>query len=459
MSEPVFVREAETSVFLRELDRPYPLIDRAEGVWLYDQAGTAYLDAVGGGAMVTSLGYGVPELVEAARAQAARVSFLYNQQFTTQPQEELARELLALAPEGFTRVHFVTGGAEANETAVRLARSYHVERGEPDRWRIVSPAQAYHGPTAATLSLTGRPGLHHHYAPYLAQHLHIPPSTWRFDPSGEAALEALDRALEEAGPGTVSAFFCEPVSAAALPAYAPPARFWEGLGARRDEHGFLVCLDEVVTGMGRTGTWFAAEQLPIVPDVITTAKGLGAGYAPIGAVLCRDEVYRAIAEGSRAFELGHTWDGAPLPCAVGLAVIRYMRDHELVERVRDEGPRLLAALQDALADCELVAEVRGRGFLLGIDYADPHDGRSFLPPELGLARRIDVEALARGLVVYSTQPTRDGYAGDQTLVAPAFTSTDEELSLVVERMAETVRAVEREALVELASDTTVGRAR
>ena len=459
MSEPVFVREAETSVFLRELDRPYPLIDRAEGVWLYDQAGTAYLDAVGGGAMVTSLGYGVPELVDAARAQAARVSFLYNQQFTTQPQEELARELLALAPEGFTRVHFVTGGAEANETAVRLARSYHVERGEPDRWRIVSPAQAYHGPTAATLSLTGRPGLHHHYAPYLAQHLHIPPSTWRFDPSGEAALEGLDRALEEAGPGTVSAFFCEPVSAAALPAYSPPARFWEGLGARRDEHGFLVCLDEVVTGMGRTGTWFAAEQLPIVPDVITTAKGLGAGYAPIGAVLCRDEVYQAIAEGSRAFELGHTWDGAPLPCAVGLAVIRYMRDHELVERVRDEGPRLLAALQDALADCELVAEVRGRGFLLGIDYADPRDGRSFLPPELGFARRIDVEALARGLVVYSTQPTRDGYAGDQTLVAPAFTSTDGELSLVVERMAETVRAVEREALAELASDTAVGRAR
>ena len=157
--------------------------------------------------------------------------------------------------------------------------------------------------------------------------------------------------------------------------------------------------------MGRTGTWFAAEQLPFVPDVITTAKGLGAGYAPIGAVLCRDEVYRAIAEGSRAFELGHTWDGAPLPCAVGLAVIDYLQELELVERVRDEGPRLLSSLEAALADCELVAEVRGRGFLLGIDYADPRDRRSFLPPELGVARRIDVEALARGLLVYSTQPT------------------------------------------------------
>ena len=456
MSEPVFVREPETSVFLRELDRPYPLIQRAEGVWLYDPAGNAYLDAVGGGAMVTSVGHAVPELVEAAREQAARVSFLYNQQFTTSPQEDLARELLALAPDGFTRVHFVTGGAEANETAVRLARSYHVERGAPQRWQVVSPAQAYHGPTVATLSLTGRPGLHHHYTPYLTPHLHIPPSTWRFDPTGEAALEALDRALEEAGPGTVSAFFCEPVSAAALPGYSPPERFWQGLAERRDEHGFLICLDEVVTGMGRTGTWFAAEQLPFVPDVITTAKGLGAGYAPIGAVLCRDEVYQAFAEGSRAFELGHTWDGAPLPCAVGLAVIRYLRDHALVERVRDEAPRLLASLQAALADSELVAQVRGRGFLLGIDYADPRDGRSFLPPELGVARRIDVEALARGLVVYSTQPTRDGYTGDQTLIAPAFTSTDEELSLVVERMAETVTAVGREVLSRLASPAATG---
>ena len=177
-------------------------------------------------------------------------------------------------------------------------------------------------------------------------------------------------------------------------------------------------------------------------DVIATAKGLGAGYAPIGAVLCREEVYRAFAEGSRAFELGHTWDGAPLPCAVGLAVINYLRDRELVERVRAEGPKLRLALETALAGA-----------------ADPRDGRSFLPPEVDLARRIDVEALARGLVVYSTQPTRDGYAGDQTLIAPAFTSSDEELSLIVERMADTIRAVEEEVLLELGSPAPAGRAR
>lgn len=431
-----------TSVFPRELDRAYPLIERGEGVWLYDAAGNAILDAVGGGAMVTSLGYGIRELVDAARAQAERLPFVYNLRATTPAQEALAAELIALAPPGFTRVHFVTGGAEANELALRLARSYHVERDESSRWRFVTQAQAYHGPTWATLSLTGRPGLQHPYEPYLSPQLHIPPSTWRFDPTGEAALEALDRAIDEAGAETIAGFFCEPVSAAALPAYAPPERFWLGLEERRREHGFLVCLDEVVTGMGRTGSWFAADQLPLVPDLITTAKGLGAGYAPIGAVLCREHVYDAVAGGSRSFEHGHTWDGAPLSCAVGLAVLRYLKEHRLVERVAERGPALRAELEAALAGSRMVREVRGRGFLLGIDYVDPADGESFLDPALGVAGRINEEALRRGLLVYSTQPTADGYAGDQTLLTPAFVSSEDELALIVERMADTVRAVE-----------------
>lgn len=437
-----FVRADETAVFPRELDRPYPLIERAEGPWLYDREGNAYLDAVGGGAMVSSVGAGVPELVEAARAQASRVSFLYNQQFTHEPQEELARKLVALAGEDFARVHFTSGGAEANETAVRLARSFHVERGEERRWRIVSPAQAYHGPTAVTLGLAGRKALTGHLSPYVVPQLHIPPATRRLDPTGEEALAALDAILAEHG-DEVAAFVCEPVSAAALPAYSPPERFWEGLAERREEHGFLVVFDEVVTGLGRTGTWFAFQGLALVPDVVTTAKGLGAGYAPVGAVLCREHVYDAVAAGSRVFDLGHTWDGAPLPCAVGLAVVEYLERHGLVDRVRERGPRLRDELEEALAGCRLVGDVRGRGFLLGIDYVDPRDGRSFLDPALGVARRIDVEALARGLVVYSTQPTADGWAGDQTLLAPAFTSTEEELATVVERMAATVREVER----------------
>jgi adenosylmethionine-8-amino-7-oxononanoate aminotransferase len=453
MAEPALVTADRTNVFPRELDRAYPLIVEARGVRLRDAGGKEYLDAISGGAMVTSLGHGVEDIIEAAAEQARAVSFLYSQQFTSRSQEELATVLSDLAPPDFSRVHFVAGGSEANETALRVARSYHVERGEPERWRVISPAQAYHGPTVATLSLTGRPSLQRPFDPYGAQHLHIPPSTWRFDPSGEAALAALDEVLEQAGPETVSAFFCEPVSAAALPAYSPPEAFWRGLDERRAEHGFLVCLDEVVTGMGRTGTWFAAEQLPLEPDVITTSKGLGAGFVPLGAMLCSDTTYQAVAEGSRAFELGHTWGGAPLQCAVGLAVIEYLRTHGLVERVAQRGPRLRSELEEALDSSELVREVRGRGFLLGIDYVDPRDGESLLDPDLGVARRIDMEALERGLLVYSTQPTSDGFAGDQTLLAPAFVSTDAELAEMLERMAEVVLAVERQV-----KDQTAARA-
>ena len=452
MADRAFVSADRTSVFVRELDRPYPLIERGRGVWLYDTNGWPYLDAVSGGAMVTSLGHGgIPEIMDAARAQTEKISFLYNVHATSPAQEELAAELMTVAPEGFTRVHFTSGGTEANELGLRMVRSYHVERGEPSRHLVISPAQAYHGASIATFGLTGRPGLQAPYQPYIQQQPHIPPSTWHTDPTGQAALAELDRVLDQVGAGNVAAFLLEPVSAAALPGYTPPPAFWAGLQRRRREHGFLVWFDEVVTGLGRTGSWFAARQTPITPDVITTAKGLGAGFAPVGGMLVADHVYRAVAEGSRSFEPGHTWDGAPVSCAVGLAVLRYLKAHDLVERVRERGPRLREQLADALADCELVREVRGHGFLLGISYVDPSDGESFLDPELGVAGQIDREALDRELLVYSTQPTRDGYAGDQTLLAPAFVASDAELDEIVDRVSATVHAVELRVKKELAN--------
>jgi hypothetical protein len=345
--------------------------------------------------------------------------------------------------------------------AVQLARSYHVERDEPQRWQVISPAQAYHGPTMETLALTGRPGLHGPFGPYLPRHLHIPPSTWRFDPTGEAALQALDHALEEAGPDNVSAFFCEPISAAALPAYTPPRLFWEGLAERRERHGFLVCFDEVVTGVGRTGRWFAGAGTACMPDIIATAKGLGAGYTAIGAVLCPEHVYDAVARGSRRFSLGHTWDGTPLACAVGLAVLEALRREDMIERVRTRGQMLRDELAGALADIPMVREVRGHGYLLGVSYVDPRDGESFLPPELRVGGRIDDVAFERGLITLSTQPTRDGYAGDQTLFAPAFTATDDELAEMVSLFADVIRRVAEDVESELsaqpqASPTTTG---
>jgi hypothetical protein len=432
-----------TKVFPRLLDLEYPSIERGDGVWLTTTDGRRILDACSGGAMVACLGHGVPEIVDAFVEQANRISYFYNHHFTSEPQERLADRLLEVVAPGMARVRLVSGGSEANETALQLARLYHVERGDTERWRVISQAQAYHGSTMGTLALSGRTALREPYTPYLASHLHIPPSTWRFDPSGEAALEELDQRLEEAGSETVAAFFCEPVGAAALPAASPPDRFWKGLEERRDEHGFLICFDEVVSGIGRVGSWLAADQLPIEPDIVAIGKGLGAGYAPLGAVLCRQHVYDAIDRGSREFDLGHTWDGAPLTAAVGLAVLDLLVERGLVERVRERGPGLRDELESALQGSEIVREVRGRGFLLGVELVDPRDGESFLPIELDVASLIDDTALEHGLLVTSTHPQADGYAGDQTLLAPAYVSTDDELAQVVDRFRDTMGSVER----------------
>jgi adenosylmethionine-8-amino-7-oxononanoate aminotransferase len=437
------IEARDTNVLPRLLDLAYPEVDRGEGVWLYTSDGKEILDACSGGAMVTCLGHGVGEIVEAAHAQAEQIAYLYNHHFTNEPQERLAKRVIELAPE-MARVRFVSGGSEANETALRLVRQYHVDRGQEARWRIVTQAQSYHGALLGALALSGRPSLKRPYGEYLPEHLHIPPSTWRFDPSGQAALDELDRALVRAGPDTVAAFFCEPVSAAALPGYTPPERFWTGLAERRDRHGFLICFDEIVTGIGRTGSWFAAHELPIEPDIITVGKGLGAGYAPLAATLCAAHVYDALAAGSREFEHGHTWDGAPMPCAVGLAVLDMLQERALVQRVRERGPSLRAELEAALQGFDIVREVRGRGFLLGVELVDPRDGESLLPDELDVAAMIDQTAFERGLLVTSTHANADGYAGDQTLLAPAFVASDDELGEMVARMAATVRVVETE---------------
>ena len=448
VAEPI---SDSTRVLPLELDRRYPVVVRGDGVWVEDADGRRYLDAMSGGSMAATLGHGRHDLVAAARAQAEKLAYIHNERLTNPAQERLAHELVSLAPEGFTRVRFVTGGAEANEMAIQLARRYNVDRGQPQRWQVISPAQAYHGPTMATLALTGRPGLQRPFEPYLPRHPHIPPSTWRFDPTGQQALDALDRALEAAGPETVSAYFCEPISAAALPAYTPPERFWQGLDERRARHGFLIVFDEIVTGMGRTGHWFATQSLSLVPDIIAIAKGLGAGYAAIGAVLSRQHVYDAIASGSRKFTLGHTWDGAPLSCAVGLAVVKVLRTEGWVDHVRERGPRLRDQLAGALQGIPMVKDVRGHGYLIGAEYVDPRDGVSFLPTDLRTAGRIDAVAFERGLITLSTMPTRDGFAGDQTLFAPPFTSTEGELTEMVERFAGTVRQVADEVEARLSA--------
>jgi len=414
----------QTSIFPRFLDLAYPNIERGDGVWVYTVDGQKILDACSGGAMVANLGHGVRDVIDAGARQAEKIAYFYMDHFTNEPMEQLADRLIATTAPEMARVRFASSGSEANEAALRLARAYHVDRGDGERWRVISPAQSYHGSTMATLALTGRErSLQHPYEPYLSRHLHV-----AMDASGEGALRELDARLEEAGPETIAAFFCEPVSGAARPAFTPSDAFWRGLDERRRKHGFLVCFDEVVTGMGRTGTWFAYHHLPIEPDIVTAGKGLGAGYAPISAVLCKQHVYDAIDRGSRFFDLGHTWDGAPISCATGLAVLDALIEGNLVDRVRERGPRLLAQLRDAMAGNPLVRECRGRGFLLGIELVD-------LPDESHMDEQVEEVALRNGVLITTTHSTLDGYAGDEIVFAPAFTSTDDELDEMVARLA------------------------
>ncbi|MGD9735174.1 MAG: aspartate aminotransferase family protein [Solirubrobacterales bacterium] len=443
------VHASDTAVLPRYLDVGYRKIDRGGGVWLYDAVGEAILDACSGGAMTACLGHGPSPIADAAAAQAEHVPYVYEHFFSNEPRELLAARMVDLVAPAMGRVRFCTGGSEANEMALRMARSYHVERGDSARWRIISPAQAYHGATLGALALSGRSSLKGALDRYLPAHLHLSPLSYRQDSTGEAALAELDRVIEEAGPESVAAFFCEPVSGAAMPGYCPPAAFWEGLDERRREHGFLVCFDEIVTGIGRTGSWLAADRLPIEPDIVSVGKGLGAGYAPLTAVLCREEVYAAFEQGSKAFEHGHTWDGAPLPCAAGLAVLDEIVERGLLDRVAMRGPSLLEELRYAVDELDLVSDVRGRGFLLGIELVDPRDGARVLPPEVDAAMQLDLLALERGLLVSSSHASADGVVGDQVVFAPAFTASDAELAEMVARLATTLSELQARLVREL----------
>lgn len=436
------VRPATSCVFHREAGKSYPLIARGQGAWLEDTAGKTYLDAVGG-AMIASLGHGwIPAIHEAIVAQyVTGPSYAYSDIVTSVPHEELAAAVVAVAPDGFTKARLMTEGTAANEMAGRLARAYHAERGDERRHLILSGAQAYHGASMFTLALTGRPGLQDPYTPYMRKQPHFPPATWRTDPTGETALAALEAELARVGPQNVAAILLEPVSAMALPAYSPPLAFWQGLAEIRQRHGILIWFDEVVTGFGRTGSWFAAHRTPVLPDIITFGKGLGAGFMPVAGVLAANHVYQAIAKGSGVFDHGHGWDGAPVSCAAGLAVLRYLHEHQLIEAVARRGPEFLDRLNSELADVGVVAEIRGRGFLLGVSYATPGDPAALLPAGLGFAQQVDAEAVRRGLLVRSTHPNGDGFTGDQTLLAPPFITTDAEWTLMAGLLGDTVRAV------------------
>ncbi|WP_424933481.1 aspartate aminotransferase family protein [Amaricoccus macauensis] len=434
-------------VFPRHCHSDLPTAVGGDGCFLIDAEGKRYFDG-SGGAAVSCLGHSNDRVREAIKAQVDKLAFAHTGFFTSEPAEALADLLVEHAPGGLDRVYFVSGGSEAVEAAIKLARQYHLERGEPERRHLIARRQSYHGNTLGALSAGGNAWRRAQFAPLLVEMSHIAPCYEYADRNdaespeayGERVADELEAEILRLGPETVMAFIAEPVVGATLGAVPAVPGYFKRVREICDRHGVLLILDEVMCGMGRTGHLFACEADGVAPNILCIAKGLGAGYQPIGAMLCSAQIYETIAQGSGFFQHGHTYVGHPVAAAAGLAVVQEMLERDLVPQVQARGAYLEQALQERFAQHAHVGDIRGRGLFRGLEFvADRSEKRPF-NPKLGLAGKLKKAALAEGLICYPMPGTRDGRLGDHVLLAPPFIATEAELDGMVDRLS---RAVER----------------
>jgi adenosylmethionine-8-amino-7-oxononanoate aminotransferase len=436
-----------THILHRQLRGTLPLAVGGRGIRIVDDRGREYLDA-SGGAAVSCLGHGHPDVLRAMHAQIDRLAYAHTRYFSTQVAEELADVLIAGAPEGMSHVYLVSGGSEAVEAALKLARQYFVEIGQPQRRHFIARRQSYHGNTLGALAVGGNEWRRRQFAPLLIDVTHVAPCyeyrDRRADESPEgygARLAAeLEATIERLGPDTVIAFVAETVGGATAGTLPPVPGYFRRIREICDRHGILLLLDEVMCGMGRTGTLHAVEQDGIVPDLMTIAKGLGGGYQPIGGVLVQQRIIAALERGSGFFHHGHTYLGHPVACAAALAVQKVIARDHLLDAVRSLGARLADRLHAAFDANPHVGDIRGRGLFVSIELVRDRPTKAPFDPALRLHARILAEALARGLVVYPMGGTIDGKQGDHVTLAPPFVCTPAEIDEIVARLAAAVEA-------------------
>jgi adenosylmethionine-8-amino-7-oxononanoate aminotransferase len=429
-------------VFYRQPRQDYPIAVRGEGIEIIDRDGRRYLDA-SGGAAVSCLGHSHPRVIAAIQAQAARLAYAHSSFFTSEPAEALADHLIERAPEGIDRVFYTSGGSEAVEAALKAARQYFVEIGQPQRRRFIARRQSYHGNTLGALAVGGNAWRRRQFEPLLIDTAHVSPCYAYRDQAldepdaayvGRLAAE-LEATIEELGPESVIAFVAEPLVGATMGAVPPVAGYFRAVRALCDRYGMLLILDEVMCGMGRTGTLFACEQEGVRPDVVTIAKGLGAGYQPIGATLVARTIHDAIKAGSGFFQHGYTYMAHPMGCAAALAVQQAIVEEQLLARVRAQGARLRALLVERFGRHAHVGDIRGRGLFQALELVADRASKRPFAPERRLHARVRAEALARGLMIYAMGGTIDGQRGDHLVLAPPYIVTEAELEVIVERLA------------------------
>jgi adenosylmethionine-8-amino-7-oxononanoate aminotransferase len=431
-------------VFPRVLTRTLPTAVRAEGVWIEDADGTRYLDG-GGGAIVVNVGHGDRDVARAMTEQAERAAYVHATAFTTDALESYADELAPLLPMDEPRIYPVSGGSEAVETALKLARAYHLARGEPSRHRIIARWGSYHGNSRGALDASGRGPLRAPYLPWLGQALHVPPvyeyrCPWPHHPEGcgRHHAQALERAIIEAGADTVAAFIAEPVAGATLGAAVPPDDYWPEVAEVCRRHGVLLIADEVMTGFGRTGAWFGSDHWGVRPDILVAGKGASGGYWPLGLCVASGPVFETVREGG--FVHGFTYSHHAVGAAVGRAVLARLRSENLVERCRAQGELLLKELAEATVDHPQVGDVRGLGLMAGVELVADRATKEPHQRSNQVTERVLAAARERGLLLYSSTGCADGTNGDLVMLGPPFTISDDERGLLVERTAAAIAA-------------------
>ena len=434
-----------THVFHRHTKTKLRIAAQGDGVYVVDREGNRYLDA-SGGAAVSSLGHSDPDVRRAIVNQLDQVAYAHTAFFTTEVMEELAATLCDRAPSPLSNVYFVSGGSEGVETALKMARQYFLEVGQPERRHFIARRQSYHGNTLGALSVGGNMWRREPFDPILMPASHIAPCypyrDRRTDESeiayGERVADELEAAIQSLGPDTVAAFVAETVVGATSGALAPVPGYFKRIREICDRHGVLLILDEVMCGMGRTGTLFAYEQEGIAPDIVVVAKGLGAGYQPIGGVLVAEPIFNAFQSGSGYLQHGFTYMGHATACAAALAVIKKIESHTLLDNVQVMGDRLDAALTDRFGNHPHVGDIRGRGLFRAIEFVNDRASKTPFDPTHGLNARIKKAAMARGLMCYPMGGTIDGRRGDHVLLAPPFIIDETHVAAITDRLADAV---------------------
>lgn len=435
-------------IFPRHSKAHLPFATGGDGCYLIDADGKRYLDG-SGGAAVSCLGHSDMAVVEAIKDQLDTLAFAHTGFFTSEPAEDLADLLIEHAPEGIDRVYLVSGGSEATEAAIKLARQYWVEKGQPSRSKLIARKQSYHGNTIGALSAGGNEWRRAQFGPLLLDMSHIDPCyEYRLRHEGESleeygrrAADALEDEIQRLGPENVMGFIAEPVVGATAGALAPAPGYFKRIREICDRHGILLILDEVMCGMGRTGTLFACEQDGVRPDILCIAKGLGAGYQPLGAMLCSSEIYDTIAAGSGFFQHGHTYMGHPAAAACGKAVVSAILNRGLLPRVQQQGDKLAQRLTNAFGEHPHVGDLRGRGLFRGIELVEDRATKAPFDPSRGVAARIKKAAFAERLICYPMSGTIDGQRGDHILLAPPFIIEDAQLDELVDKLGRAIASV------------------